>query len=282
MRDLITVAKFTIKDMIKRKSFIISNVIILLIIIILFNIPNIIKIFKGDDADAMAGDRLLIVDADDIFEGNLESLKNMNLNYDIQINEKLVKDVATSNSDNNSKTTEVDNSKEEKIFEKIKEKIQNDEIDKAILIENKEGIINMQYIVKNLSMESEVPQDIVNAITSLYSNIQISKLGLTQEQLQTLTPNLNLEMKQTEEQEVQGNQFAMMMLSLVLFYAIYFCAYQVSSSITTEKTSKIIETLVTSTTPKTIVLDGSAIFVSALVVGITPLVAAFDSTAVKV
>ena len=44
------------------------------------------------------------------------------------------------------------------------------------------------------------------------------------------------------------------MLSLVLFYAIYFCAYQVSSSITTEKTSKIIEKLVTSTTPKTIVL----------------------------
>ena len=112
----------------------------------------------------------------------------------------------------------------------------------------------MQYIVKNLSMESEVPQDIVNAITSLYSNIQIAKLGLTQEQLQTITPNLNLEIKQTEEQEVQGNQFAMMMLSLVLFYAIYFCAYQVSSSITTEKTSKIIETLVTSTTPKTIVL----------------------------
>ena len=45
-----------------------------------------------------------------------------------------------------------------------------------------------------------------------------------------------------------------MLLSIVLFYAIYFCAYQVSSSITTEKTSKIIETLVTSTSPKTIVL----------------------------
>ncbi len=254
MRDLITVAKFTIRDMIKRKSFIISNVIILLIIVILFNIPNIIKVFKGDDAEKMAGDRLLIVDADNIFEGNLETLKNMNLNYDIQIDKKLVKNVATNDSDNNNKTTEAGNSNEEKIFEKIKEKIQNDEIDKAILIENKEGIINIQYIVKNLSMESEVPQDIVSAITGLYSNIQISKLGLTQEQLQTLTPNLNLEIKQTEEQEVQGNQFAMMMLSLVLFYAIYFCAYQVSSSITTEKTSKIIETLVTSTTPKTIVL----------------------------
>lgn len=46
----------------------------------------------------------------------------------------------------------------------------------------------------------------------------------------------------------------MMVMSIVLFYAIYFCAYQVSSSITTEKTSKIMETLVTSTSPRTIVL----------------------------
>lgn len=44
------------------------------------------------------------------------------------------------------------------------------------------------------------------------------------------------------------------MLSCVLFFAIYFCAYQVSSSITIEKTSKIMETLVTSTSPRTIVL----------------------------
>ena len=230
MRDFMIVAKFTIKDMIKRKSFIISNVIILLIIVILFNIPNIIKSIRGDGAEAN-GDKLLIVDVNNVFEGALESLKSMDLNYDVQISEDKADDL-----------------------EKIKQKIQNKEIDKAILIENREGEINLQYIVRNLSMESEVPQDLVNTITGLYSNLQISKLGLTQEQLQSLNPKFNLEMKQAEEEEVQGNQFAMMLLSLVLFYAIYFCAYQVSSSITTEKTSKIIETLVTSTTPKIIVL----------------------------
>ena len=103
-------------------------------------------------------------------------------------------------------------------------------------------------------MVSQMPQSLTNAISTIYSNLSISKLGLTPEQIQTLSGNFNFEMIQTEEEEVQGNQFAMMMMSLVLFYAIYFCAYQVSSSITTEKTSKIIETLVTSTKPKTIVL----------------------------
>ena len=59
---------------------------------------------------------------------------------------------------------------------------------------------------------------------------------------------------QIDENAAKGNSIVPMLLSIVLFYAIYFCAYQVSTSITTEKTSKIMETLVTSTSPKQIVL----------------------------
>ena len=103
-------------------------------------------------------------------------------------------------------------------------------------------------------MMNEIPEGCINALTSIYSSLKISKLGLTEEQLQSITPNFEFDLKQTEEKSANGNVFAMMMMSMVLFYAIYFCAYQVSSSITTEKTSKIIETLVTSTSPKTIVL----------------------------
>ena len=45
MRDLKTVIAFTIKDMVRRKSFIISTFIILILIVIGFNIPNILNIF---------------------------------------------------------------------------------------------------------------------------------------------------------------------------------------------------------------------------------------------
>lgn len=229
MRDLFVVAKFTIKDMIQRKSFIISNIIILCLIVIGFNIPNILKMIKGDESES-SGENILIVDSENVFEGTLGSLNEMDLGYKFNIsNDRLT-------------------------FEDIKKKISNDEASDAIVISKVDGKINIEYIVKNLSMIDKVPEDIVNALTSIYSNLQISKLGLTQEQLESISPNFNFEMKQTEEQEVHGNQFAMMMISIVLFYAIYFCAYQVSSAITTEKTSKIIETLVTSTTPKTIVL----------------------------
>lgn len=229
MKDLFTVASFTIKDMIKRKSFIISNLIILAIIVLLFNVPNILNAIMGDNTSSQ-NTKILIVDEDNIFEGTLEQINQMDIGYDATIVTEAMP------------------------FEEIKQKIENNEIDDALVITEKDEQINLQYIVESLAMVSQMPQSLTNAISTIYSNLSISKLGLTPEQIQTLSGNFNFEMIQTEEEEVQGNQFAMMMMSLVLFYAIYFCAYQVSSSITTEKTSKIIETLVTSTKPKTIVL----------------------------
>ena len=240
MRDLFIVAKFTIKDMIKRKSFIISTLIILILIVLLFNVPNIIKAINGKDemnggsegeSDLFENTKLLIVDAENIFEGTLEQLNNMEIGYDITVEKQNID------------------------FEQIKTMIDNKETDEALITSKTEdGQIRLEYIVENLTYVSQIPEILSNSITTIYTNLQLLKLGLTPEQIQTLEPNFIYEIKQTDEQEVEGNQFVMMLLSIVLFFAIYFCAYQVSASITTEKTSKIIETLVTSTTPRTIVL----------------------------
>ena len=229
MKDLRTVIGFTIKDMVKRKSFIVSSIIIILIIIIGFNIPNIMSLFS-DDSSSSGSDKLLVVDSTNLFEGSLDSLNSMELGYEVQTtNEALT-------------------------FDNIKEKIDNEDIDEAIIVEQNAGTYKLRYIVRDMTMMTGMPEDLMSAINTIYTNLQISRLGLTEEQLQSLTPNFEYSIEQTEEQKVTGNVFAMMMLSIVLFYAIYFCAYQVSSSITTEKTSKIMETLVTSTSPRTIVL----------------------------
>ena len=242
MRDIFTVVKFTMKDMVKRKSFIISTLIILIFIVVGFNVPNLIKSFNGDNS----GDKLLIIDSKNVFEGTLEkiefnhvsvllnecieNLKQMDLGYEFEITNEDLK------------------------FEDVKKKIENEEIKEAIIINQENEKIKVLYIVENKTTMSEVPEGCMNALTSLYSNLRISKLGLTEQQLQSITPNFEFDIEQTEEKSASGNILVMMLMSIVLFYAIYFCAYQVSSSITTEKTSKIIETLVTSTSPKTIVL----------------------------
>lgn len=225
MKDIFTVMKFTIKEMVKRKSFIISTIIILLLIIVGFNVPNIIKALKGEESTK----KILIVDSENVFEGQLNLLESMDFDYEVEIG-------------NNS-------------YDEIKNKIEDGDIDSAILVEKKENEdVKIRYIVENTTMMEKVPEDIVNTINNLYSNIQIRKLGLTSEQLKTLSADFKFEIEQTEEKKAQGNVFVMMLMSIVLFYAIYFGAYQVSTSITTEKTSKIMETLVTSTSPRTIVL----------------------------
>lgn len=229
MRDLFTVASFTMKEMVKRKSFIISNIIIFLIIIIGFNVPNILNMVKGEDNKEIENDTILIIDSDDIYMGALDNLNQMELG----------------------KTFKVQNNELTK--EEVKEKIDSEEIYAAFVINKQDNKIQVSYIADSVGMGS-APNEIVKILSDLYKDIQIGKLGLSNEQLASLNPEFSIDITETNENPASGNVFAIMLLSIVLFYAIYFCAYQVSSSITTEKTSKIMETLVTSTTPRTIVL----------------------------
>ena len=229
MKDLFLVASFTFKDLVKRKSFIISNIIILLIIVLGFNVPRIIKNISNGDEN-FGKDKITIVDNQNIYEGSLDALTSGNLGYQIEV------------------------SKEQISLEELKEKIKNGDIEEALYIETKEGIINIQYVIESESLGTYVPQELIMILQSTYQNLQISKLGVTNEQLAMINMPFNSELVQVGDSKTGNSILPMMLLSIVLFYAIYFFAYQVSSSITTEKTSKIIETLVTSTSPKTIVI----------------------------
>jgi len=225
MKNLFTVMKFTMREMVRKKSFIISIIIILALIVVGFSIPKIVSAIQEEKGNK----KVLISDESNVFEGSLESLKTMDLPYDITI----------------SKTS----------YDDIKKKIENEEIKTAIIIEKENEQIKMRYVVENLRWENEVPQDLFGAINSIYSNLQITKLGITPEQLQALTPNFETSVEQTQEDEVEfQNVFVMMIVSFALSMAIILFTAQVSQSITTEKTSKIMETLVTSTSPRTIVL----------------------------
>ena len=146
MKDLFTVTKFTMKDMLQRKSFIITTIIFLIMIVIGFNIPNFMKMLNKD-SDI---NKIEIIDSGNVFEGTLESLKKLDTGYEIQI----------LNED----------------YEKIKEKIENEEIKEAIIINQENEKIKVLYIVENKTTMSEVPEGCMNALTSLYSNLRISKL----------------------------------------------------------------------------------------------------------
>ncbi len=227
MKNLWTVAQFTIKDMLSRKSFIISTIIILAIIVVAFNIPNIMNKFNGEGFD----EKVLVIDSEDLFGDSVTLLEQMDLEYKFEF------------------------MKEDLTKEQIKEKIDNKEIDICLRFTEENGEVKMEYIVESsASTMGEVPKSLTMAFQSLYSSKRINELNITPEELAAISPQFNIEVLETDENAAKGNLFIMMMISVVLFYAIIFCAQQVSTAITTEKTSKIIETLVTSTKPSTIVL----------------------------
>lgn len=227
MRDLMAVAKFTMKEMVRRKSFLISNLIILLIIVVAFNIPNLLNAFGGKTTDDL--DKVLVFDQSKIFGDAL-----MSLNQEEFGKEFLIAD-------------------EEISQEEIGKKIEAEEIDEAIIIHMEDEKLQVEYVVDSLGLSGS-PAIYQEIFSNLYQNVKLSQAGLSQEQIMKINEGIEVKVTETEEATSGGMLFATMMLSILLFYAIYFCAYQVSNSITTEKTSKIMETLVTSTTPRTIVI----------------------------
>lgn len=233
MRDILAVTKFTMKDLIGRKSFRISTIIILVLIIVGFNVPNIIKAIDGDNSNA----KTILVDRDSILEGALDECQEDESLCDYTINHNI------SN-------------------EEIKEKLNNDELDLAVIISAAEQKGNFKrpqitFLTKN-QFTSTTQTDNMNQwttfIRSIYEHVQIEKLHLDEQTMNRIFPLLPVGVEYSDDQKFSGNISVMMLLSCLLFFAIYFCAFQVSSSITTEKTSKIMETLVTSTSPRNIVI----------------------------
>lgn len=232
--DIWTVIKFTMRDMVSRKSFRISTIIVLVLIVLGFNLPNIINSISGEDT----GNIILISDPEQVFGEEINELNNNTalIPGSTLIVERLEPNV-------------------------ISEKIANDDINSAVIISLKEptnksasDTIDIQYLVKNTATSNYFPNDILHALKDIYYFQQLKKHGFSEQEINQFAPPFQVGISQVEDQEIGGNIVVMMMLSCVLFFAIYFCALQVSSSITIEKTSKIIETLVTSTAPHTIVL----------------------------
>ena len=227
MKSLFTVASFTIKEMVKKKSFIVSNTIFLIIILVGTNIPRIINNFNNGDGSLT---KLLIVDENNKFNGSLDSLKENDIGYDISIvNEKYDENY-------------------------IKELIENEEFDEVIVLNIDNQTVVFDDYQAEVSFVNFSTEQIVSAITNIYYNINLLNLGLSEDQLNKMNIDFKVNNIYFSESDSGNSIFAMMMFSIALFYAVFFCASQVSASVTVEKTSKIIETLTTSTSPKYIVL----------------------------
>ena len=223
MKDILIVMNFTMKEMVKRKSFIISTIVLLLTIVVGFNIPKLISVIKGEDSSSSK----IVLYAED------EDSKEL-------VNSIVIPDTEIIVANN---------------YDEVKEKILSDECEYGFKFKNGEAPYNLKltYLAKNGGALTQMPQTTLQVLQNSFTDYKLMKAGVSPEQIQESKPIFDTQVEFVENQ-IQGNSFVMMFLCLVLFYAIIFCTMQVATSVTTEKTSKIMETLVTSTKPRTIII----------------------------
>ncbi len=233
MKDIKEIIKFTINEIIHKKIFIVTNIIILVLILLLVNAPNLLKTFNVD-LSSLYTEKVLIIDENNIMENSVESLNSEDsyITYEV-INEAYSEDT-------------------------LKTELEEGKYNYALELNKENSNVNIKYI-DDTSLATNSKDFNISLIESLYTDLQISKLDLTEDEKININPVFiydELNLSETEGEETSSGSAVSigMLLSFVLFFTVYLFAFQVSSAVTTEKTSKIVETLLTSTSSKNIIL----------------------------
>lgn len=229
MRNLFTVMTYTIKEAVSKKVFIVTNLIMCLIIIAAFNIPNIMNIFNQDQKEDQK-EKVWIIDQEGILGPQVENImQTSEIPYQFEVKNTISQ-------------------------EEAKQAIEKEEADAAIYILKKDEAIQFKYIIKNSGMNDDIAAErFAEIIKNIKLNHELQQINAPADTIMRLNMPISYEIEQTNGSK--GNNFVIAMVaSFILFFAVYFYGYSVSSSVSSEKTSRVMEILVTSTNPASIVI----------------------------
>lgn len=238
------VTKFTVAQQVKGKSFKVSTTIILIAVLILTSLINFIPAFSGkDDDNKEATNGTMNVGIETAYY-----MDDSDLGIDLEPSIKAV----------------LPNLKFEKATESrasILEKLQTTE-DKTVLVSISNEAVG--YYVEVITptgntVSSEDGQILAQAVSNVLNSSRLINAGVSQEDLEKLSTPINTQVftagaqDDTFEDIIIKSVFPMV-ACMLLFYIIYFYGYWVASSIVAEKTSRVMELLLTSTKPMELVV----------------------------
>ena len=211
----------------KSKWFIITNIILLIFIVALFNISIIIEFFGGD-FDSKT--KLIVVDnasVYDIFDANLETL-NEDDDFEITLGNENVED--------------------------IKENLSNDELIVVLNGDNEEYLTS--ELISNEKIDSLTYQVILQALNSTKSVVGMMNEGIDANVLANISSNITIERTILNEENNTDENMDMVMstvfptLILPFFMLIIFLVQMVGGEICEEKTTRSMEIIIGNVSPK--------------------------------
>ncbi len=232
---------FLIGEGIKRKvntrTFKIVNLILLLVIPILINIDTIIKFFGGDFENAT---QVYVIDETnslyDTFINTYEQTENFTLSQ-----------------------TEIEFKKAEETSDEIEKSIIEEESKNIILtIKNSEDNIISAQITSFDEIDSGLEQRILSTLNTIRMSLALEESNIDAEELANIyksveiTKNmLNTEYDETAE-NIKAFSYALIPIFIIPFFIIViFVIQMIGAEINEEKTSKSMEIIISSVSPKT-------------------------------
>ncbi len=239
MRAIGIVFGYTFREHLKKRSFIISTAILLLLTVALMLVPAAITHFSGDSTPEPGQPSQPTQQEEP--EGTLY----------VADQEALLGDAAASLSAA-LPDYRVEAVGPERIEPLSKEIAENDKAYLLVLSTGQNDVIQLEYFYK--TMGSGPSPDTLSAIVKgLYDGRLLTEAGVPQPVMDKLAMPVSLVSNEMGKGFLQSTVFSFVVM-LLLFFAIYFYGYWIAMSVASEKTSRVMEMLLTSTKPSSIII----------------------------
>ncbi|MED0585660.1 ABC transporter permease [Bacillus subtilis] len=217
----------TYKNKIMAKSFIISTVITVLLVLVVTNLESIISLFQGDDAK----EKIAVVDeTNELYPVFSKQLKAVDTDGDLDV--KL------------SKQSEDD----------VTKQVKDESLDGMLIIKRDEkGTISGTYKALTISDESTY-QTLQQALTQTKTAVGTAELGVSQETISSLYAPVTVGQKALKEgaksEEELGQTVGLVYIMLfVIYFSVIMYASMIAMEVATEKSSRVMEILISSMPP---------------------------------
>lgn len=228
MKQFLTVLKFELDNYFKNKSFVITTFVLALIIAAVVIVPTMIPGLLGDEeetAEPGASKEIVIDD-----EAELQKL-GICLGKDANLDAEMVKAIYPA------EWTAYENATDMKVA------VEDGELEAGFIIESPTEII---YVVNDLSMYDYLGDMFSQTLSECYKQQYLMEKGLTAEEIaasESFYVNVTEEVLGKDSGE---NYWYTYVLVFVVYFLIIFYGQMIATSVTTEKSNRAIEILVTS------------------------------------
>ncbi len=250
MKQILTVCTYTFRDGARKKAFLITTVVLMALIFLLCLVPGVIALFDDtstgipeaappptattpdppptDRPDSPSSERCYLIDDAGLIPGALEALSAL---PDITV------EAAPSSQ-----------------LEAIRAEIADNGSISAIVIDpNAGGLPLIRILERDFMTTTLSPSLVAELLSEAYVTAQLADRGLDADTIALARTSLPYTSEIAGTLDLTGYVLGVVVTMLV-FFAIYYYGYGVAMSVATEKTSRVMETLVVSAKPSRILL----------------------------